>query len=132
MGVLLAATAVCIVPQLTYTHRALKHSQASPAVGNLPLLLHAQGYEYLGFTRKDGKTIYREWAPGAKAAALIGDFNGWEPFWMNRDEWGVWSIELPDSEWAKSLSVQRFAASKPQVFAFGCLVCNYSVCGSTA
>jgi 1,4-alpha-glucan branching enzyme len=42
--------------------------------------------------------VYREWAPGAKAAALIGDFNNWEPAWMERDEWGVWSVELPDGE----------------------------------
>lgn len=42
--------------------------------------------------------MYREWAPGAKAAALIGDFNNWEPAWMERDEWGVWSVELPDGE----------------------------------
>lgn len=48
--------------------------------------------------RKDGKTIYREWAPGAKAAALIGDFNNWECAWMQKDEWGVWSVELPDGE----------------------------------
>eukprot|EP00879_Flechtneria_rotunda_P011602 GHRR01012119.1.p1 GENE.GHRR01012119.1~~GHRR01012119.1.p1 ORF type:complete len:733 (+),score=193.09 GHRR01012119.1:150-2348(+) len=64
------------------------------AVGSLDEF--SKGYEYLGFTRKGNKTIYREWAPGAKAAALIGDFNNWEPAWMNRDEWGVWSIELDD------------------------------------
>lgn len=56
----------------------------------------ARGFDNLGFTRKAGKTIYREWAPGAKAAALIGDFNSWEPAWMERDEWGVWSVEIPD------------------------------------
>jgi 1,4-alpha-glucan branching enzyme len=50
----------------------------------------------LGFSRTASSTIYREWAPGAKAAALVGDFNGWEPAWMNKDEWGVWSVELPD------------------------------------
>lgn len=53
----------------------------------------------MGFTRRGNKTIYREWAPGAKSAALIGDFNKWEPAWMERDEWGVWSIELPDGRW---------------------------------
>lgn len=42
--------------------------------------------------------VYREWAPAAQAAALIGDFSGWEPQWMTRDEWGTWSITLPDSE----------------------------------
>ncbi|WIA28178.1 hypothetical protein OEZ86_010746 [Tetradesmus obliquus] len=64
------------------------------AVGSLDDF--AKGFESLGFVRKDGKTIYREWAPGAKAAALIGDFNNWECAWMQKDEWGVWSVELPD------------------------------------
>lgn len=66
---------------------------------------HIQGYENLGITRKAGKTVYREWAPGAKAAALIGDFNKWEPAWMERDEWGVWSVELPDGKEGGGLMV---------------------------
>jgi 1,4-alpha-glucan branching enzyme len=64
----------------------------------LSMHLSPQGFESLGFVRKDGKTIYREWAPGAKAAALIGDFNNWECAWMEKDEWGVWSVELPAGE----------------------------------
>lgn len=43
-----------------------------------------------------GETVYREWAPGAQAAALIGDFSGWEPRWMTKDEFGVWEVRLPD------------------------------------
>lgn len=63
----------------------------------IELISHSlQGYENLGFSRRGNKTVYREWAPGAKAAALIGDFNKWEPTWMEKDEWGVWSVELPD------------------------------------
>ena len=49
---------------------------------------------------------YREWAPGAHYLALIGDFNGWDrganP--LQRDEWGVWSLFLPDAEYAERLT----------------------------
>ena len=54
------------------------------------------GYKHYGIIRENGKTVYREWAPGAAAAQLIGDFNGWAGTWMQRDEFGVWTVELPD------------------------------------
>ncbi|KAG9003353.1 alpha-1,4-glucan branching enzyme [Tulasnella sp. JGI-2019a] len=57
-----------------------------------------KGYEKLGFTvAKDGSITYREWAPNAKEANLIGDFNGWDrsSHPMERDQFGVWSITLP-------------------------------------
>ncbi len=57
-----------------------------------------QGYEKMGIIRKDGKTVYREWAPGATAAQIIGDFNGWHGTWMERDEFGTFSVTLPDGE----------------------------------
>ena len=50
----------------------------------------------MGFTRDGGATVYREWAPAATAAQLIGDFNGWAGAAMQRDASGVWSITLPD------------------------------------
>jgi 1,4-alpha-glucan branching enzyme len=36
-----------------------------------------KAYEYFGFnySEKDGGIYYREWAPGAKEAFLIGDFS---------------------------------------------------------
>lgn len=55
-----------------------------------------QGYEKLGFTRTANAIVFREWAPAAKSAQLIGDFNGWSGSWMERDKFGVWSISLPD------------------------------------
>lgn len=61
---------------------------------------HLQGYTKLGITRENGRTVYREWAPGAVAAQLIGDFNGWHGTWMERDEFGVFSVSLPDGELA--------------------------------
>ncbi|KAL9260821.1 1,4-alpha-glucan-branching enzyme 1, chloroplastic/amyloplastic-like protein [Drosera capensis] len=52
----------------------------------------SRGYEKFGFTR-------REWAPGAKSASLVGDFNDWNPNTdaMTRNEYGVWEIFLPNN-----------------------------------
>ncbi len=55
-----------------------------------------QGYERFGFTRVGAATVYREWAPAATGAQLIGDFNGWAGTALQRDAEGVWSVTLPD------------------------------------
>jgi 1,4-alpha-glucan branching enzyme len=66
----------------------------------------SQGYKKFGFNRgvgPDGKAAgiwYREWAPAAKALALIGEFNNWTPadgHWAAKDDFGVWSLFLPDT-----------------------------------
>ncbi|OAY72883.1 1,4-alpha-glucan-branching enzyme 1, chloroplastic/amyloplastic [Ananas comosus] len=63
------------------------------------LELFSRGYENFGFHRSADGIVYREWAPGAKAAALIGDFNNWNPNAdvMTRNEFGVWEIFLPNN-----------------------------------
>nr|GME18057.1 starch branching enzyme [Ipomoea batatas] len=43
------------------------------------LEVFSRGYEKLGFTRSATGITYREWAPGATWATLIGDFNNWNP-----------------------------------------------------
>lgn len=43
-----------------------------------------------------GKLVYREWAPGAAEAQIIGDFNGWQPTPMERDDFGTWSVKLDE------------------------------------
>ncbi|KAJ3372781.1 alpha-1,4-glucan branching enzyme, partial [Kappamyces sp. JEL0680] len=56
-----------------------------------------QGYKRLGFnTLANGQITYREWAPNATKAWLIGDFNDWnrESHEMEKNEFGVWSIQL--------------------------------------
>ncbi|PIN00046.1 1,4-alpha-glucan branching enzyme/starch branching enzyme II [Handroanthus impetiginosus] len=59
----------------------------------------SRGYEKLGFNRSETGITYREWAPGAKWATLIGDFNNWDPNAdvMTRNEFGVWEIFLPNN-----------------------------------
>ncbi|KAK6779441.1 hypothetical protein RDI58_021625 [Solanum bulbocastanum] len=59
----------------------------------------SRGYEQMGFTRSATGITYREWAPGAQSAALIGDFNNWDANAdiMTRNEFGVWEIFLPNN-----------------------------------
>ncbi|EME85699.1 glycoside hydrolase family 13 carbohydrate-binding module family 48 protein [Pseudocercospora fijiensis CIRAD86] len=58
----------------------------------------SRGYEKFGFNVASDNTItYREWAPFALRAYLIGDFNGWnrDSHEMKKDPFGVWEIHLP-------------------------------------
>jgi 1,4-alpha-glucan branching enzyme len=69
----------------------------------------SQGHHYFGFNRgeQNGETgvFYREWAPAAHSLRLIGDFNNWDrgAHCMSRDQYGVWSIFLPDPYWGDRL-----------------------------
>lgn len=67
-------------------------------------MLVGVGYKYYGFNRgeHEGKTgiWYREWAPGAKALSLVGEFNNWQPqdqHWAIKNPYGVWELFLPDA-----------------------------------
>lgn len=70
----------------------------------------SQGHHYFGFNRGEmyGKpgVWYREWAPGALQLRLIGDFNDWDRYGnpLVRDEFGVWSLFLPDEKFADRLT----------------------------
>ncbi|EPE07479.1 glycoside hydrolase family 13 [Ophiostoma piceae UAMH 11346] len=46
---------------------------------------------------KDNSIVYREWAPNATHASLIGDFNGWNrnSHPMTKNSFGVFEIKLP-------------------------------------
>jgi len=84
---------------LYYGHLRYEIDQAGGLLGPI-----SQGHHVFGLNlgEKDGKKgfWYREWAPGASAVNLIGDFNDWDrgrnP--AERDEFGVWSLFLPLEE----------------------------------
>src|SRR4051812_16132640 len=67
------------------------------------------GHQHFGFNRGElyGKpgVWYREWAPGALQLRLIGDFNNWDRMAnpMVRDEFGIWSLFLPDDQFGAKL-----------------------------
>ncbi|PKA60826.1 1,4-alpha-glucan-branching enzyme, chloroplastic/amyloplastic [Apostasia shenzhenica] len=65
----------------------------------------AHGYLKFGFNRESDRIVYREWAPAAQEAQLIGDFNGWDGLnhKMERNEFGVWMIEIPDNDGKPSI-----------------------------
>lgn len=57
-----------------------------------------KGYEVMGFTVKDdGTVVYREWAPNAQEANLIGEFNDWNraSHPLSKNQYGVWEVEVP-------------------------------------
>ena len=67
-----------------------------------------KSYEKMGFIVNDKEIIYREWAPGAQAAFLIGDFSNFSfqfvhslDHWdrkshpMTKNPFGTWEILLP-------------------------------------
>lgn len=59
----------------------------------------ANGHKYYGFHPSQQGWVYREWAPGADAMALIGDFNHWDPEAspMKRiNENGDWEVEVKE------------------------------------
>ena len=61
------------------------------------LVSFANGYLYYGFHKTEDGWVFREWAPGAEAIHLFGDFNGWnrKSHPMKRLDGGVWEIQIP-------------------------------------
>ncbi|KAJ5599428.1 1-4-alpha-glucan-branching enzyme [Penicillium hetheringtonii] len=58
----------------------------------------SKGYELFGLNvQPNGDILYREWAPNAKEASLVGDFNNWDvnsnP--MKKNSFGVWEVTVP-------------------------------------
>jgi len=81
-----------------YRWEKFQERKAAIADAEGSLAEFAKGYEKFGFNKtSSGEIVYREWAPAACRACLIGDFNGWNPDanHMEKDEFGVWSITLP-------------------------------------
>ena len=91
--------------QAHYAHFHAVLAQSGGLLGEI-----SRGHHFFGFTRGErggeAGVWYREWAPGAQSLRLIGDFNGWDrnAHPMTREEWGVWSLFLPDPLYAATLT----------------------------
>lgn len=94
-------------PVLKARYAAFQRTLRSITQHEGSLAAFATGHQRLGFTRGTHETSprraqpgiwYREWAPGAEALSLIGDFNNWDraatP--LTRDQFGTWSVFLPE------------------------------------
>ena len=56
----------------------------------------ANGYKYFGFQQESKHWTFREWAPNAKRAWLVGDFNNWKNnFELKQAYGGTWEISIP-------------------------------------
>ena len=64
--------------------------------GDTPLAEFANGHRWFGFHRDGDGWVFREWLPGADAAWLTGDFNGWDRFScpLSPIGDGVWEVRL--------------------------------------
>ncbi|KAF7176696.1 hypothetical protein CNMCM7691_003709 [Aspergillus felis] len=61
----------------------------------------SKGYEKYGFNvNAKGDITYREWAPNAVRAYLVGDFNNWDvtAHPMTKDNFGVWEVTVPSKD----------------------------------
>ena len=89
-------------------HRYRQFADTLAAIEGTPGGLDAfsRGWETYGLNRVSAwggapgaaGVVYREWAPGARALSLLGDFNGWDHFAhaATVDAFGVWTVFVPD------------------------------------
>ncbi|WVN88438.1 1,4-alpha-glucan-branching enzyme [Cryptococcus depauperatus CBS 7841] len=96
---------VALDPWLEPFSGALKHRYASYLMQRNAIEAHegglakfSEGYKTMGFqVDAKGGVTYREWAPNASEARLIGEFNNWShtanP--MTKSSFGVWECYVP-------------------------------------
>ncbi|KAE8154496.1 pectin lyase fold/virulence factor [Aspergillus avenaceus] len=66
----------------------------------------SKGYERFGLNvQSNGDIVYREWAPNAVEAQLVGDFNNWDTTThpMTKNDFGVWEITVPAVDGAPAI-----------------------------
>lgn len=68
------------------------------------LIDFANGHHFFGFHRGEDGWYYREWAPGAEAMYLTGDFNGWNRHShpLKKIGEGTWELFLPGRDSLKN------------------------------
>ncbi|KAJ6119902.1 1-4-alpha-glucan-branching enzyme [Penicillium sp. IBT 18751x] len=66
----------------------------------------SKGYESFGLiVQSNGDISYREWAPNAVEASLVGDFNNWDvnANQMKKNAFGVWEVTVPAQNGAPAI-----------------------------
>lgn len=87
--------------QRTIERRMQRFSRELAAIENNShtLAAHATGHKFTGvyFNTPTQEWMIREWAPGAQAVSLIGDFNNWqrETHPLSAVPGGIWELTLP-------------------------------------
>lgn len=73
----------------------------------------ANGHLFYGFHPTEDGWVYREWAPGAEALHLIGDFNGWDHYAhpLSPIGSGNWEIKLKGRDALPHLSHVKVAVT---------------------
>ncbi|KGO78212.1 Alpha-amylase, C-terminal all beta [Penicillium italicum] len=66
----------------------------------------SKGYETFGLhAQPNGEIKYQEWAPNAKEASLVGEFNNWDvnanP--MTKNSFGIWNVTVPAKNGASAI-----------------------------
>ncbi len=85
--------------QLRQRKDHIRHMEQRITGGAMSLDQFANAHEYFGLHFRDGRWVFREWAPNATAIYMVGDFSNWrqiDEFALNYgDGQGVWELELP-------------------------------------
>lgn len=69
-------------------------------------------HEFFGAHICNGGTVFRTYAPNAKGAAVVGEFSGWEPVYMNKEgTGGVYSIFVPGAKAGQMYKYRIFTNS---------------------
>ncbi|MGN0572831.1 MAG: 1,4-alpha-glucan branching protein GlgB [Acutalibacteraceae bacterium] len=91
---------------------------------NIPLYFfhegtNAKAYEYLGaHSDGEGGVCFRVWAPNARNAEVVGDFNGWQPGKapMKKISGGVWECTVDGVKQYDSYKFLIYSADGRQLF----------------
>lgn len=81
------------------------------------LLNFAKSFTKLGLHQEGSQVVYREWAPFAEDAFMIGEFNNWKGTQMHKDPHGIWSCTLPG----------RFPSQKQTGYPFSKIVLRFGI-----
>ncbi len=82
----------------TAIHQQVNEVEKRITGGNRSLRQFADGHEYFGLHFRDGKWVFREWAPNASAIYLIGPFCNWQKsadYQLKQIDHGNWEVVLP-------------------------------------